>query len=116
MTIAPGVVNLKFGQGTTWQLNLTWNSGGSPSNLVGYSARMQVRTQYDAATAVLSLTESSGITLGGTLGTIAINVGAATTAAIGAASYVYDMELESATGVVTRLIAGYLLVTPRVSR
>lgn len=105
------------GQGETWNLNLLWkDSAGTPVNLTGYSARMQARSTYAATATALSITAGSGITLGGTAGTIAISVPAATTAALGAASYVFDLEVESGAGVVTRLVEGNLIVTPEVTR
>lgn len=117
MSVAPGIVNLTFSQGTTWKLNMTYTSGDStPQDLTDYTARMQARTSYDAPTAALSLTNGSGITLGGTAGTIDLLVSASTTAAIGAAQYVYDLEIESDSGEVTRVIEGTLIVTPEVTR
>ena len=111
------LINWTVGQGETWNLTLSWkDSGGVPVNLTGYSARMQARTTYDAAVPVLSLTNGSGITLGGTAGTLAVSVDATTTAAIGAATYVWDVEVVSAGSVVTRLAGGNLTVTPEVTR
>ena len=110
-------INWTVGQGETWSLNLTWkDSSGTPVNLTGYSARMQARETYAATSTVLSLTSGSGITLGGTAGTIGISVGAATTAAIGAATYVWDLEVVSGGSAVTRLVQGNLVVTPEVTR
>jgi hypothetical protein len=117
MSALPGLLNLTFSQGATWKLNITYtNDTGNPVNLTNYTARMQARSTYDASTAALSLTNGSGITLGGTAGTIGLLVGATVTAAIGAAQYVYDLELVSASGEVTRLIEGTLIVTPEVTR
>ena len=115
--MAPGVLNLTFPQGDTWALSLTWNdSAGAPINLTGYTAAMQLRLTYDAVTPVLSLTSTSGITLGGSAGTVALLVDAPTTAAIDAGIYVYDLDLRSGGGVVTRLVQGSVTVTPEVTR
>lgn len=117
MSASPGLLNLTLSQGATWKLNLVYNNGsGNPIDLTGYTARMQARTSYDSSSTALSLTTGTGITLGGTAGTIDILVGATTTASIGAAQYVYDMELVSNSGEVTRLIEGTLVVTPEVTR
>lgn len=116
MSVSPGLLNLTFSQGATWKLNLTYESGDSPMDLTNYTARMQARSTYDSSTAVLNLTNGSGITLGGTAGTIALLVGATTTAAIGAAQYVYDLEIQSPSGEVTRVVEGSLVVTPEVTR
>lgn len=113
---APGILNLTFPQGGTWKLDLTYNQNDVPVNLTSFSARMQARTSYDSTATVLNLTNGTGITLGGTAGTIAVQVAATTSAAIGAAQYVYDLEIESAGGEVTRVVEGTLLVTPEVTR
>lgn len=117
MSVAPGELNLTLSQGATWTVSLTYNNGdGLPIDLTNYTARMQARESYQAASTVLDITSSDGIALGGTAGTIQINVDAATSAAIGAAQYVYDMELVSSSGEVTRIIEGTLIVTPEVTR
>lgn len=105
-------------QGATFQMNLVWkDAGGTPINLTGYSARMQVRRTYRADTAELSLTSpSGGITLGGALGTIAIIATAAQTAAITVLVGVYDLELVDAGGTVTRLIEGAVTISPEVTK
>lgn len=117
MTVAPGILNLTFPQGATWKLAMTYtDSAGDPINLSNYTARMQVRQSYTATQTVLSLTNGSGITLGGTAGTIDLLIPATTTASIGAAQYVYDLEIESASGEVTRVVQGTFSVTPEVTR
>jgi hypothetical protein len=110
-------LNLTFPQGATWSLALTWNDDdGDPINLTGYTARMQVRITYGAAATILSLANGSGITLGGAAGTITLSVAATTTATVNSGTYVYDLELQSGGGEVTRLVEGTLEVTPEVTR
>jgi hypothetical protein len=117
MSIAPGLLNLTFSQGATWKLAMTYtNNNGEPIDLTNYTARMQVRLSYTSSTAVLSLTNSNGISLGGALGTIQLLVTATATAAIAADQYVYDLEIESTSGEVSRVVQGTLLVTPEVTR
>jgi hypothetical protein len=76
---------------------------------------MQVRASYSSATAIISLTNGSGITLGGAAGTIQLSISAVTTAALTAGTYVYDLELTYA-GTVTRLLEGQFVVTPEVTQ
>jgi hypothetical protein len=115
--ISPGILNLTLPQGSTWDLSLTYNdSSGSPVNLTDYTAKMQVRNSFRAPTAVLTLSNSNGIALGGSAGTINIGVVASVTETISAESYVYDLELTTQSGVVTRLVQGTLLVTPEVTK
>jgi hypothetical protein len=69
MSIAPGILNLTFPQGATWDLSLTYVDGdGDPIDLTAHTARMQVRNSYTADPPVLSLASGTGITLGGTAG------------------------------------------------
>jgi hypothetical protein len=76
---------------------------------------MQVREAYDATTPVLSLTNGSGITLGGTAGTIDISVSANTMGSIVAGQYLYDLELNSGSAI-TRLVQGNFTVEAQVTR
>jgi hypothetical protein len=76
---------------------------------------MQVREAYDASTPVLSLTNGSGITLGGTAGTIDISVSANTMGSIVAGQYLYDLELNSGSAI-TRLVQGNFSVEAEVTR
>lgn len=110
--------DITINQGATFELTVTWkDSTGAAINLTGYSARMQVRETYSSSSTIVSLTNGSGITLGGAAGTIAILISATTTAALTAPfSGVYDLELVSAGGVVTRLLQGAATVTPEVTR
>jgi hypothetical protein len=105
-------------QGATFNRELTWlDDTANPVNLGGYTARMQVRETVDASTALLSLTtENSRIVLGGTAGTITLTVSATDTAAVPAGEYVYDLEIVSGLGTVTRLIQGCFTVDAEVTR
>jgi hypothetical protein len=77
-----------------------------------------VRETYSSASAILTLTtENGGITLGGAAGTITLSATAIVTAALTAPfSGVYDLELVSGGGVVTRLLEGVATVSPEVTR
>jgi hypothetical protein len=113
----PGLVNLVCPQGATFQKVLTYKIGRTPVNITGWTARMQVRENYESASTLLDITTANnGIILGGAAGTITLNVNSATTSAFRAGIYVYDLELISASGVVTRLIEGRFTVTPEVTR
>ena len=113
---APGALDLDLYQGATFSYVLTWEVGGDPVNLTSYTARLQARATPDATSTALSLTTGSGIALGGALGTITLTRSAAQTAALTPGRYLYDLELESAGGVVTRLVEGELTIHPEVTR
>jgi len=101
-------------QGATFTFTVTVTA----LNLTGYSARMQGRTTHASADKVINLTSGSGITITpATDSVIMITISAAITAAMAAPSYgVYDLEIESVSSVVTRLLQGTYQVTPEVTR
>jgi hypothetical protein len=104
-------------QGASFDYTFTWKIDGIPVNLGGYTARMQVRRRPESENAVLTFTtENGGITLGGALGTILVEADPNTTENTDAASYFYDLELESFGGEVYRLLQGKFTVSAEVTR
>lgn len=91
-------------------------------DLTGYTARMHIRRSVSAADTLLELSSAaptaggSTITLGGALGTVEVKISAEDTAAITWTSAVYDIELEAASGEVTRVLSGKLVVSREVTR
>jgi hypothetical protein len=77
---------------------------------------LQIRSLPQDATAVLSLTSASGITITGATGTIAVTATAAQTGDIDEGPYYYDLEITSPTGVVTRVAQGQVVVSAQVTR
>jgi len=114
-----GEYTLRIEQGATLSLVATWkDASGTAINLTGYTARLSVRTHHSSDTVLLSLTTANGgIALGGAAGTITVTATAVQTAALTApVTGVYDLELVSSGGVVTRLIEGGAVITPEVTR
>lgn len=116
--MAAGSLDITIEQGATWNLVLTWKINGSAVNLTSYTGRLQARVDVDDSEVVLSLTTaaSGGITLGGALGTITLSRSATETAALATGEFVYDLELQSMGGEVTRLVQGSLTVSAEVTR
>jgi|TARA_B110000285_G_C14787659_1_gene451512 hypothetical protein len=113
--IEPATYNIEAYQGTTYTLNMTYKVDNVVVDLTGYTAAMQVRDTPQATETILDLATGSGITLGGVLGTIAVEVPATDMAAAVAGNYQYDLELDSS-GQVTRLIRGRFTVIPEITR
>lgn len=113
--VKPGKYNITAYQGATYDLSLTWTIGGTAVDLTNYSAAMQVRTAANATATVFSLTNGTGITLGGTAGTIGINIDSTAMGAAAAGQYVYDLELNSGSEV-TRLIQGTFQIQAEVTK
>lgn len=124
-TTDPTALNLTLHQGATFERTLTWSYTSAPAgpiDLTGATARLQFRTSHDAATAALTLTEASGLTLGGAAGTIVIDItdsqtAALTTAASGseAPTYVWDLRVVLSSGDVAIVARGTVLVVPRTT-
>lgn len=114
--MAAGKLDLLVEQGTTYSQTLTWKIDGTAVNLTGYTAKMQARTDVTSDSTILALTQASGLTLGGSLGTIRIDLTAEQTTALSPSNYVYDLEVTSGAGVVTRLVQGTFTVSAEVTR
>lgn len=115
--MSAGVYDIIIEQGATFIMNATWkDSTGAVINLTGYSARMQIRSDYNSDEALVSLTDSSGITLGGAAGTIAIQIADTVTQTLTSQKAVYDLELISSGGIVTRLLQGDATISREVTK
>ena len=115
--------DLVIEQGATWSQAVIWKTGSPATavNLTGYTARMQLRSNITSSTIALSLTTgNSRIALtagsGAGAGTITLSITATDTAALAAGRYVYDLELVSSGGQVTRLMEGVVTVSAEVTR
>jgi hypothetical protein len=125
-------------QGARFTALLTWAAGvdgsGNPTgpySLVGYTARMQLRTARTASgPPELSVTSAGGKikkgdgttfgAAGHTDGTILIDIPDEDTDTVDAGetgtTYYYDLELEDSAGNVERILEGQIEVTPNVTR
>jgi len=104
-------------QGATYSQVITYKDNGVAVNLTGYTARMQVRATLESASTLVELTTAnSRIALGGTAGTITLTISATDTAALTAGRGVYDLELVSGSGIVTRLLQGVATISRIVTR
>lgn len=114
----PGAYSTNCSRGESFARTVTYrDSTGALVNLTGYTAKLQIRQRTnDADPALLTLTEASGLTLGGAAGTIVWAMTPTQTTALPIGALVYDLRLTSGTGVVTFLLAGNLRVQERVTR
>lgn len=113
--ITPARYNITCFQGATFDQTFTVSVDDVPLNLTGYSATMQVRETIDSSSPAVSLTLGSGITLGGTAGTIQVTIASTATAALTHEQYVYDLEL-TLNGVTDRYLMGTFIVSGEVTR
>lgn len=110
--------NTTIDQGADWYVNFTYqNPAGTPVNITSYTAALQLRTSPLAKTAALSLSSpSSGITITGATGLVAVHATAVQTADLLPQTYAYDLEITSPSNIVTRLAQGTITVSPNVTR
>jgi len=107
---------LVIDQGATWTFTFTYSVDGTAVNLSTYSGSMMVRTNFnDSATQLSLATGGLGMTLS-SAGVITLTATAALTAAMTPGDCVYDIQVVSATGVVTRLLRGSVTVNSAVIR
>lgn len=111
--MAAGTYNFTLDQGSTFSRQLTVQDNNTAMDLTGYTGRMQMRSTHDSDTIALSFTVTVANAEQGKLN---ITASATTTAALTEGIYVYDLEIESSAGTVTRLMEGNITVTPEVTR
>ena len=121
-----GKYSLVIEQGTTVNIDLIYkDSTGSFVDLTSYSAKMQIRPDYADNTTTKYITLSSslqpdgtGLTLGGTSGSIHIFISAPSSSALNFDTALYDLEITSPSpsNIVTRLIEGSVRISKEVTR
>ena len=115
--MAAGTYNFLIEQGATLNKVITWKDGNDAAiNLTGYTAVAQFRPTITAAPVLTLSSVTSGITLGGAAGTITLQATATTTAALATGEGVWELELTTSGGVVTRLLTGAYFISPEVVR
>ena len=110
-----GQYNIVTKQGSTFELPFTIDDDGTPWNIVGWTARMQVRPFIESSTVLLSLANGSGITLAAG-GSVTVNITGAQLSALPAGTHVYDLELVDLTGKPWSVLEGKFLVKPETTR
>jgi hypothetical protein len=110
-----GSYNIVAEQGATFRFNFRVETGGTPWNLTDYTARMQVRQSTASTNALLDLTTENGTIVIEPVGHVSITVAATPMANVPSGRWVYDLELVSSGGEVTRLLEGRFIVSPEVT-
>lgn len=123
----PAKYDLQCKAGTTFRKSFTFKDrNDNLLDFTGYAARMHVRATIDADTTLVKLATSFDATPEDTLlGSIEIDVPTATigllieddvTSQFAVGSYVYDIEIESPSGIVDSPLYGKFKVTGEVTR
>jgi hypothetical protein len=106
------ISNLFVDAGSTYSNTITVSaSNGQPLNLTGYSVASQMRKSYGSST-VHSFTASI---LDAPAGKVRLQLTDEQSAAIPAGRWLYDVEISSPSGAVTRVVEGIVTVTPQIT-
>lgn len=109
--------NFIFIQGEDFDLGVKYqDDAGDAIDLTGYTARMQARADYDSESAVIDITTDDSIEITAETGEVTVSLGNALTSNIEPGTYVYDLELVSGTGLVTKLLFGQITVLAEVTK
>ena len=111
--MAAGTYNFTIEQGATFSRVITLQENGSAMSLSGYSAASQFRSTHDSSTVAGTITSNVTNASGGVL---TLSMTATQTGNIEEGIYVYDVEITSSAGAVTRILQGKVTVTPQVTR
>tara|TARA_R100000742_G_C4237164_1_gene57544 strand:+ start:49 stop:438 length:390 start_codon:yes stop_codon:yes gene_type:complete len=111
--MAAGTYNFTVEQGATFTRLLTLKENDSAMNLTGYSAASQMRSTADTSTVAGTFTAT--VSNAGA-GQITLSMTATQTGNIEEGIYVYDTEITSGAGAITRILQGKVTVTANVTR
>lgn len=104
-------VNIVIDQGTTFNTTyIIHNNNDEPIDFTTYTANSQMRKSYSSSNSFVF-----GVSLSSN-GEVGLSMSANTTASITAGRYVYDVEVEDASGSRSRIVEGIVTVTPQVTR
>lgn len=111
------VYDILVDQGATLNRALFLKSATKrPVDLSGYIGRMHIRDYVDSSTIVKTLTtENDGLVIYGLTGRVDIFLSPSDTEELAKEQYVYDLELESEEGDVTKIVSGKLTVRAEIT-
>lgn len=108
------IANLTIDQGANFNSDVTVkDANGNPFNLSGYTARSKMAKGYESTKTRVTIT--STISTDPASGVVTLSLNSTQTEALDASRYVYDLEIVSGSGEVTRVIEGLIQVRPQVT-
>lgn len=104
--------NLVIDQGSSFSATIdVTNIDGTVYNLTGFTVAAQMRKNYTSSVAV-----TFSATHNGAGGAITLSLLPTITATTEPGRYLYDVEIKSAGGSITRIVEGIVTVTPGMTR
>lgn len=107
---------ITFEQGTPFQYVYTWQNNGTPVDLTGYTGKLHIVTDLVNKVPIITVTSdgttapNTSLVLGGTAGTVTINLTDAATAAMDYDTAYYSLLVQSPDGVNSKLMEGTVTV------
>ncbi len=111
-----GTYNIVADQGATFNLNFTIKIDGIAWDLDSYGVRMQVRSDINTSTKFLDLSKSNGKITANESGEVTVTATATEMTAVPYGRHMYDIEVESPGGEVTRILKGRFAVSAEVTQ
>ena len=111
--MSAGTYNFILEQGATFNRILTVQENGSAMNLSGYSAASKFRSTHDSSTVVGTFTCTIS---NASNGQVTMSMTSTATGNLEEGIYLYDLEITSGGGTVTRLMQGKVTVNPEITR
>ena len=107
-----GKYDLVLDQGSDYATTLTLTKDGSAINLTNFTGRAHIRATKESSNYVPFVMTFPDRTAG----QVTMTLPSGTSSSMAAGSYVYSLEIETAAGVVTRIIEGKLTLTREITR
>tara|TARA_R110000868_G_scaffold2746_2_gene19100 strand:+ start:552 stop:884 length:333 start_codon:yes stop_codon:yes gene_type:complete len=104
--------NIIIDQGTDFSALIDVETSSSTVyDLTGFTVQAQMRKNYSSTSATTFSCSHNGV-----LGQISMNLDKTSTATLEPGRYLYDIEITSSGGAVTRVVEGTVSVTPGMTR
>lgn len=117
MIAEPVIRNFTVPQGVSYPIRMRWMAAGVPVDLTGAVVRAQLRKSFADALPAISCTLDNGTAfIDAVTGYFGFDLTSAATSAIPATKYLFDIEVETSAGDVTRAMQGTITLTPKVTK
>ena len=108
--------NFKVDQGATWQFDVIFkDDAGVVIDITGYACKMHIRRTKTGSLEQELTSTNSTIVLTPAEGKLTFTLSNTVTSSL-SGQYVYDIELTSDTGFVTRLLQGKIIIDAEVTK